>query len=140
MFAFLQVKVLVLNNNLYYYNEAQLDGDDPCGQLEWLRGQLEGMAEDEQAFVLSHVPPGYFERDLDISRPTFTIKNHTDLSFRIMKEYVDIFANKTNARKVTYHFYGHIHLDVLRLFMGRFVHLRFVYLLFVYFYSFTFTA
>ena len=122
MFAFLQVKVLVLNNNLYYYNEAQLDGDDPCGQLEWLRGQLGGMAEDEQAFVLSHVPPGYFERDLDISRPTFTIKNHTDLSFRIMKEYVDIFANKTNARKVTYHFYGHIHLDVLRLFMGRFVY------------------
>ena len=40
-----------------------------------------------------------------------------------MKEYVDIFTNKTNAAKVTYHFYGHIHLDVLRLFMGRSVYI-----------------
>lgn len=114
-----KVKFLVLNTDLYYYNEAQLDGVDPCGQLEWLRNQLDGMADDEQAFVMAHVPPGYFERDLDVSRPTFTIKNHTDLSFEIMKQYVDIFTNKTNAKKVTYHFYGHIHLDVFRLFMSN---------------------
>ena len=43
-----KIKVLVLNNNLYYHNEAQLDAEDPCGQLAWLRGQLEGMAENEQ--------------------------------------------------------------------------------------------
>ena len=56
----LQVKVLVLNNNLYYYNEAQLDAEDPCGQLGWLRAQLDGIKaeEGEQAFVLAHVPPG----------------------------------------------------------------------------------
>ena len=73
--------------------------------------------------IRCNTTPGYFERDLDISRPTFTIKNNTDLSFRIMKEYVDIFTDKTNAAKVTYHFYGHIHLDVLRLFMGRSVYI-----------------
>ena len=114
-----KVKFLVLNTNLYYYNEERLDGQDPCGQLEWLRKQLDEIADDEQAFVMAHVPPGYFERDLDVARPSFTIKNNTELSFDIMKRYVDIFTNKTNARKVTYHFYGHIHLDVFRLFMGN---------------------
>jgi len=48
---------LALNTNLYY--KTNNSGPDICGQLTWIRSELEQAVRDlRQVIILSHVPPG----------------------------------------------------------------------------------
>ncbi len=42
------LRFLVLNTALYYHNNETLDETDPCGQIQWLREQLEQADEQKQ--------------------------------------------------------------------------------------------
>lgn len=108
------IKFILLNTNLYYYNlKVKLDPVDPCGQLEWLSKELEATPDGVQVFISAHVPPGYFERDLHLNQSTFTIPNGD----KITERYVQIMTDRSNAKKIAAHFYGHTHTDTFRLFM-----------------------
>ena len=105
------IKFVALNTNLYYHNKLKLNLTDPCGQLSWMDEELRMAKRNENIFILSHVPPGHFERNP--REPLFTIPTGQELT----KRFVDIVTERSTASKITAHFYGHTHTDTFRLFM-----------------------
>ena len=102
---------IVLNTNLYYTNKApKLDFDDPCSQLKNLKKALEDSKDDENIFIVGHVPPGFFE--LHPGEPFFTDEN-------ITRKFLQIVTDKVHADKIVAHFYGHTHTISYRIFMDQ---------------------
>jgi len=115
-----KIKFVVLNTNLYYHNKLLPDEEvDPCGQLAWLRKELENSRDEEHVFILGHIPPGFSERN--VAWQTFTpAANKTGPDMDAMTQrFVDIFRDKTLTGKVRAHFYGHTHTDSFRLFLDE---------------------
>ena len=101
---------IVLNTNMYYYNNATLIKEDPCGQLALLNAHLANVTDKENVFIVAHIPPGFF--DLHPREPFFQNEN-------ITRRMVDIFTKKEYAEKIVAHFYGHTHTSSFRLFFDR---------------------
>ncbi|XP_005095075.2 acid sphingomyelinase-like phosphodiesterase 3b [Aplysia californica] len=57
-----KTRLVALNTNLYFSsNRMTRNITDPAGQLEWLRGQLEGARQNgEKVMITGHVPVGVF--------------------------------------------------------------------------------
>ncbi len=105
-------RFIVLNTNLYYSNHILPEGDneDPCDQVDWLKTQLQEADEDDEIFVMAHVPPGFHERN--ISRPMFNVDGGDDIAGR----FAEIFRDPRLAKNVVAQFYGHTHTDSFRIF------------------------
>ena len=101
-------KFIILNTNLYYSNKAVSPSKDPCDQLQLLRYHLENSTDNENIFIVGHVPPGFFE--LRPSDPFFDNENITN-------EMLKIVTKPSYAKKIVAHFYGHTHTSSYRLFM-----------------------
>ena len=97
---------IVLNTNLYYNNIAETKSDDPCDQLALLESHLANVTEDENVFIVGHVPPGFF--DLYPAEPFYNNEN-------ITRKLIDIVTSDENAKKIVAHFYGHTHISSFRL-------------------------
>ena len=97
---------IVLNTNLYYNNQEETKPDDPCDQLALLESHLANVTEDENVFIVGHVPPGYF--DLYPSDPFYNNEN-------ITRKMMEIVTKDEYAKKIVAHFYGHTHISSFRL-------------------------
>ena len=102
----------VLNTNLYYGNKLPLNYTDPCGQLQWLEDELDNLGEYDQAFVAAHVPPGYFERVVNVADPMFNVENAANITRRL----VNLLGRAKDKGRVRASFFGHTHTDTFRLF------------------------
>ena len=107
-----KIKFVVLNTNLYYHNQYDLDPVDPCDQLKWLRATLEEPLDNStRVIVVGHVPPGFFARDS--YNMVFNVPCNGEC---INDEFASIFRNKSLSSGVAAQLYGHDHLDTFRLF------------------------
>ena len=97
---------IVLNTNLYYNNKAKTNPDDPCDQLALLESHLTNATENENVFIVGHVPPGFFDL-----YPSTAFYNNENITRKMM----DIVTSDENARKIVAHFYGHTHTSSFRL-------------------------
>ncbi|XP_027865435.1 acid sphingomyelinase-like phosphodiesterase 3b [Xiphophorus couchianus] len=99
-------RVLVLNTNLYYYqNEVTMNDEDPAGQFSWLDQTLTAASNNkEKVYIIGHVPPGFFEKKRSIS--WFTQKFNTKYLELIQKHHSVIIGQ----------FFGHHHTDSFRMF------------------------
>ena len=97
---------IVLNTNMYYNNPATVKKEDPCNQLAMLESHLANATENENVFIVGHVPPGFF--DLHPAEPFFNDEN-------ITRKMMDIVTKEEYAKKVVAHFYGHTHTSSFRL-------------------------
>jgi sphingomyelin phosphodiesterase acid-like 3 len=116
----LKMRFLVLNTNVYYYNQAKVNGSDPCGQMAWMNQTFSSLAQQEKVFIVAHVPPGSFERNPGIS---FFNYNNTvnDVKFGplLEKKYVSLVVDPEVYEHIHAHLYGHAHTDSFRLFLSR---------------------
>ena len=97
---------IVLNTNLYYNNKAKTNPDDPCDQLALLESHLTNVMENENVFIVGHVPPGFFDL-----YPSTAFYNNENITRKMM----DIVTRDENAKKIVAHFYGHTHISSFRL-------------------------
>uniref|UniRef100_A0A3P9NDJ8 Acid sphingomyelinase-like phosphodiesterase n=1 Tax=Poecilia reticulata TaxID=8081 RepID=A0A3P9NDJ8_POERE len=99
-------RVLVLNTNLYYYqNKETMNDDDPAGQFSWLDQTLTAASNNkEKVYIIGHVPPGFFEKKRSTS--WFTKKFNARYLELIQKHHSVIIGQ----------FFGHHHTDSFRMF------------------------
>ena len=77
-----------------------------------MRQQFQGMTPNQRVIIVSHVPPGFFERDP--YGPTFTNEFNDS---RINDKYTDLVLEF--GAKISAHIYGHTHTDSFRIFGGK---------------------
>jgi len=110
------VRFIVLNTNIYYGDEYTL-GADPCGQLQWLNDTL--AAATEPVYVVTHVPPGGFERGHYGDDMKINFNRPNDTYHEINKVLVQLLSDPGNAAKIQGQLYGHLHTDTFRLLLDR---------------------
>ena len=104
------ITFLALNTNLYY--KTNNTEPDICGQLEWLRSELENAAlEQGRVIVFGHVPPGFFERD-----PFGPFFETSQGDHHYNEDYVQLVRQFSDV--ILAQIYGHTHTDTFRLFCG----------------------
>ncbi|KAK6188125.1 hypothetical protein SNE40_004376 [Patella caerulea] len=103
------LRLLALNTNLYYQLDTLVkDMEDPAGQLAWFEKQLiDCRSKKEKAYVISHVPPGAFER---LARMSWFYPQFNQQYLKIIADYSDIIIGQ---------FYGHEHTDSFRLLIDQ---------------------
>jgi len=110
-----KLRFVVLNTNIYYHDNLT-SGEDPCGQLEWLKNTLKKSDEkEERLFLVAHVPPGSFERQPGKSN----FNSPKKFTNEIHKKFIQIVTDPLITHKITAHLYGHLHTDTFRIFLDR---------------------
>ena len=100
--------LLALNTNLYY--KTNNTGPDICGQLAWLRTELEkSVRAQTQVIITAHVPPGFFERD-----PFGPFFETSFGDHHYNEDFVDLVREFSGT--ILAQIYGHIHTNTFRLF------------------------
>ena len=100
--------ILALNTNLYY--KTNNTGPDICGQLAWLRTELEKSARAHtRVIITAHIPPGFFERE---PFGPFFETGFGDHHYN--EDYVDLVQEFSDT--ISAQIYGHIHTNTFRLF------------------------
>ncbi|XP_072276651.1 acid sphingomyelinase-like phosphodiesterase 3b [Pyxicephalus adspersus] len=102
-------RIIILNTNLYYdSNSVTANMEDPAGQFAWLENQLtDASQKGEKVFIVSHVPPGYFEKKQ--GKPWFR-ENFN-------KRYIEIIQK--HYKVIQGQFFGHHHTDSFRMFYSN---------------------
>ncbi|XP_076817204.1 acid sphingomyelinase-like phosphodiesterase 3b [Clavelina lepadiformis] len=98
--------VISLNTNIWYSSNHQIDEDDndPGGQFQWLENTLSEMKKNkEKAYVIGHIPPGYFEI---IDGYMWLTSQYNTRYLEIVRSYSDVIVGQ---------FFGHHHTDSFRL-------------------------
>ena len=99
---------LALNTNLYY--KTSNTEPDICHQFRWIRSRLEEAVRDSsRVVILSHVPPGFFERDP--FGPFFETSNG---DHHYNEDFVDLIRQFSGI--ILAQIYGHTHTDTFRIF------------------------
>ncbi len=99
---------LALNTNLYY--KTNNTEPDICGQLNWLRTELEiADRSDSRVVIVAHVPPGFFERDPFGPFFETSLGDH-----HYNEDFVDLIREFSG--RILAQIYGHTHTDTFRLF------------------------
>ncbi|XP_018018528.1 acid sphingomyelinase-like phosphodiesterase 3b [Hyalella azteca] len=100
------VKVLVLNTNMYYFgNELGTTDPDPCRQFTWLSNELDtAKLHNYKVMLVGHAPPGFFERFPIIPSFNVTYNEH----------FIDIVEQ--SGALIHSQVYGHLHTDTFRIY------------------------
>eukprot|EP00008_Paramoeba_atlantica_P008469 CAMPEP_0201486672 /NCGR_PEP_ID=MMETSP0151_2-20130828/10735_1 /ASSEMBLY_ACC=CAM_ASM_000257 /TAXON_ID=200890 /ORGANISM="Paramoeba atlantica, Strain 621/1 / CCAP 1560/9" /LENGTH=435 /DNA_ID=CAMNT_0047871447 /DNA_START=137 /DNA_END=1444 /DNA_ORIENTATION=+ len=98
------LRLLVLNTVLYAVESNHHDENDPCGQFEWMKNELQEARNDSaKVYLMAHIMPGIDSYEFT---PAWN-PNQSASFFDILTEYSDVIIGQ---------FYGHVHHDEFRVF------------------------
>ncbi|CAE1299558.1 SMPDL3 [Acanthosepion pharaonis] len=99
------LRIISLNTNLYYsLDKETVSKTDPGNQLQWLDQQLRYASDHgEKTILMAHVPPGSFERSLNI---TWMYTAFNDRLVDILKKHNHVISAQI---------YGHEHTDSFKI-------------------------